>query len=302
VSVIAENADIGSVLLDGAAISPATFSAIPGSAFSAAIVSLTSGTHNTASPHPHGITVEGYNDFDSYSYPGGALFQFINPVGDANDPICTAQSNLGPPPSVCGTVTDNRPTEDVNHNNLLDPGEDLNGNGLIDKDTGIFFVQLAPGAVNLTLTVDPFVPGAGSVNYCVTLTNPNLAGTGEVVATDGAGNQCGTPISLLVNQPPMVSSSCSAIASSKLVTLTASDDHTAQGDIKIYVLDSATPAFSAGPFKSGDVLVIRSNPKQNPYSQALSGPYKAQVQVKGQALLVAQDGDGGRSGASPICQ
>jgi len=302
VSIIARNADIGLVLLDGVAVPGASFTAIPGTTYSAAIMALSSGTHQTTSPTPHGITVEGYNNFDSYSYPGGALFQFINPVGDANPPICTAQQNAGPPPSVCGTATDNRPSEDLNGNHVLDGGEDLNGNGQIDKDTGIFFVQLAPGSVNLAITVSPFTPGDPSVNYCVTLINPALSGSGTVVATDGAGNQCRTPINLTVNSGPSVSSTCVAIASGKIVTLAATDDVTPSADIKIYVGDSLTPGFLAGPYKAGDVLVVRTNPKQAPYARALGAPYTAQVQVKGTALLVGVDGDGIMSTATPICQ
>lgn len=188
VTIIANNADVGTLLLDGSPILASNYSPIPTTNFSAALVSLTQGTHTTSSTNPHGITVEGYNTYDSYIYPGGAMFEFINPVGDSNPPIITLTPNAGPPPSADGVATDNRPSEDINSNGILDPGEDLNGNGLIDEDTGIFFVELDAGATNLVLTVAPFVPGDGVVNFTVSLSDPNSSGSGDILVTDGAGN------------------------------------------------------------------------------------------------------------------
>ena len=197
VTIIAHNLDVGLLTLDGAPVPVGAFTPIAGTGFSSAIRALTSGTHTTASTHGHGITVEGYNQADSYIYPGGARFQFINPKGDANPPIC--QVNIS---GVTGTgsVTDNRPSEDTNGNDILDPGEDLNGNGQIDEDTGIFFVVLEPDSSNVNLTVDPFTPGDGVVNFMVTLINPGLPGLGTVTATDGAGNTCSTTMDLA---PPL---------------------------------------------------------------------------------------------------
>ncbi|MCF6148554.1 MAG: hypothetical protein E3K37_07840 [Candidatus Kuenenia sp.] len=207
VTVIAEDGDVsgGTILLDGVAIPAADFTAIGTTGFSVAIVELSSGVHNTASNGVHGITVEGYNNFDSYIYPGGALFEFINPTGDANPPICEIEIVAGDPPTATGTATDDRPSEDINGNDVLDDGEDLNGNGQIDEDSGIFFVELGVGAVNLTLTVDPFVPGDDSVSYNVELTDPTINGSGVVIVTDGAGNTCESEIELIVEDANVVS-------------------------------------------------------------------------------------------------
>ncbi len=196
-TVIAEDADVagGTILLDGSAIPAGDFTPIVSTGFSAAVVPLTQGTHTTSSNGVHGITVEGYNSFDSYIYPGGALFEFINPTGDANPPICGGMFNSGPPPFFAGTATDNRPSEDVNNNDVLDPGEDLNSNGQIDEDTGIFFIALEAGATNLNLSVDPFVPGDGSASYTVQQADTNLAAAGTVRVTDGAGNTCQQEVS-----------------------------------------------------------------------------------------------------------
>ncbi|MGY6276711.1 hypothetical protein [Methylomonas sp. MgM2] len=199
-SIIVPDSQIGIATLDGSVIPASSFSSISSSAYSVARLPLTDGVHSTSSNEGHGITVEGYNSYDSYIYPGGALFDFINPAGDANPPICSVQNNAGTPPSASGTVTDNRPSEDVNNNDILDPGEDLNGNGQIDTDTGVFFVELDPGATNLTLTVAPFTPGDGEATFGIGLTDPSLSGSGVLVGKDGAGNVCRETVNLNVSQ------------------------------------------------------------------------------------------------------
>ena len=175
VTIIADNADIGAgtILLDGAPVPAGNFTPIPGTNLSAAIEPIAGGTHSTSSlAAPHGITVEGYNSFDSYIYPGGALFQFINPP-ETDAPICVANVNAGPPPSASGSVTDNRP-----------------------DDSGVFFVTLLSGSTNVALTVDPFTPGDGQATFSVDLVDPNSSGNGTVQGTDGAGNTCTVEIDL----------------------------------------------------------------------------------------------------------
>lgn len=191
-TVVANDADLATITLDGVPIGAGAFSSIPGTGFSAATVPLPEGTHSTSSASPHGITVEGYNGFDSYLYPGGALFQFINPVGDANPPLCQLSCSVGPPAQCSGQGQDDRPSEDLDDDDVLDPGEDLNGNDQIDEDTGVFFVELGPGSTNLTLTVPPFVPGAGTVPFSVGTSGSPASGT--VIVTDGAGNTCQAPV------------------------------------------------------------------------------------------------------------
>lgn len=222
-SLIAPNSQIGVVKLDGAIVAASEFSPIASSGYSVARLPLTDGVHSTSSTLGHGITVEGYNDYDSYIYPGGAQFEFINPAGDANPPICSLQNNAGTPPSAGGSVTDNRPSEDINNNGILDAGEDLNNNGQIDTDTGVFFVELAPGANNLTLTVDPFTPGDGAVTYGISLTNPAISGSGELTGKDGAGNVCSQPVNLSVSQASCDANSDSQVNKADLAIIKAAN-------------------------------------------------------------------------------
>lgn len=163
VTVIAENGDVGSVLLDGLAIPGGSFVAIPGSGYSAARILIADGTHTTSSPNGHGITVEGFNSFDSYIYPGGALFQFINPE-EMDPPICECTVSGTPQRADC-VARDDSPS-----------------------DTGIFFIALEAGSDNIMLEVEPFTPGDPVVGFKVTLIDTIQNGSGVVRLTDGDGN------------------------------------------------------------------------------------------------------------------
>ncbi|MCI5135445.1 MAG: hypothetical protein D3920_10325, partial [Candidatus Electrothrix sp. AW2] len=197
-TIIAQSADVGSLLLDGSPLAASQFTQIGSSDYWVARPYLTDGVHSTESENPHGITVEGFNWYDSYLYTGGAMFEFINPIGDANPPECSFDNE-----SRTGTASDNRPSEDINGNGELDPGEDLNGNDLIDEDTGIYSVALSDDSVNLTLTVDPFEQGDGTASFSAALTDDSsVDGVGSILVTDGAGNTCQAPVEIISNQSP----------------------------------------------------------------------------------------------------
>jgi len=77
-TLIAPDGSIGSVTFDGTPIAAAQFTPIGSTGYSSALFAIAQGSHTTASPQPHGITVEGINSDDSYIYPGGAQLAFIN--------------------------------------------------------------------------------------------------------------------------------------------------------------------------------------------------------------------------------
>ena len=177
-SVIAEDDDVsnGTILLDGAPIPAGDFTAIGSTGFSYAVLELDEGTHSTASDGVHGITVQGYNPFNSYIYPGGAQFNFINQGDDLVAPNCDGSRDGD---TFAGSAED-----------LLSTDPD---------NTGIFFVVLSDDSANLVLDVDDFTPGAETVSYRVSLDDLTVSGSGTVVVTDGAGNQCRTPVSIVVD-------------------------------------------------------------------------------------------------------
>lgn len=185
-TIIADNNDVGSLLLDGVAVPAGSYTAIPGINFSSAVVPLIDGTHTTLSVNPHGITVEGFSGFDSYIYPGGALFGFINPVGDPFLPVCSVNTSGD---LASGSISDNTNDEDSNNNGVLDPGEDANNNGVLDADTGVFFVNVLTSN-NTSINVDTFNPGDGQVNVSIMRVDGSLPGNASVEGIDGAGNSC----------------------------------------------------------------------------------------------------------------
>lgn len=71
INVVAPNAAVGSVTLDGVPIPPAAFTPIPGSTFSGTQRPVALGAHNLAAPLPFGTFVYGFASADSYGYPGG---------------------------------------------------------------------------------------------------------------------------------------------------------------------------------------------------------------------------------------
>lgn len=72
-NIVAPTADVaaGNVRLDGAPVSPALFTSLPGTIYSAAQVPISIGSHTLLAPNPVGLYVYGYGKFDSYGYPGG---------------------------------------------------------------------------------------------------------------------------------------------------------------------------------------------------------------------------------------
>lgn len=71
VNVVAPNAAVGAITLDGVAIPAADYTPIGASGFSGTAVPVSLGSHNLAGPLPFGLTSYGFDLFDSYGYPGG---------------------------------------------------------------------------------------------------------------------------------------------------------------------------------------------------------------------------------------
>ena len=270
-TIIAKNTDIPTLLFDGAVLPVATYSAVAGTSYSVAIVELSEGTHSTSSTNPHGITVEGYNSADSYLYPGGALFEFINPQGDVKNPECRFQIDTGNPFAGSGDVTDNAISEDINANLKLDPGEDLNGNGIIDRDTGIFSLELLPGSVNLKLDFPIFVPGAKIVPYTVQAIQSGANSSGILKASDGAGNFCTvdvsnvvaipTPTSLPSITPTNTATSTPSITPTSFPTSTAISTPTLMPTLKPTL--TATPIYTSTPIPTATSTATKV-PTQTP--------------------------------------
>jgi hypothetical protein len=172
-TIITHSNDVGAVTLDGAPIAAADFTQIGTSDWYSAVLPLAEGTHSTYSPDTtHGITIEGYGTYDSYIFPGGALFAPIpDTLGDTIPPVCDLEYD--------GCVA---------YGSAEDPGPEA---------TGIHSVVLETGSVNLLLEVDPaFVPGDLTVSYTVSLIDDQQPGSGTVTVRDLEGNKCSSPVDL----------------------------------------------------------------------------------------------------------
>lgn len=73
INVVAPTSAVGSVFLDGSAISPGEFQPIGESGFSGAMLAVVGGVHTVAANVAIGVTAYGFGNADSYGYPGGML-------------------------------------------------------------------------------------------------------------------------------------------------------------------------------------------------------------------------------------
>ena len=71
VNLTAPTSRVGDVRLDGAAVPAAAWLPIPGTTYSGAVVDIEAGIHRVTSPVPVGTVVYGFDEYDSYGFPGG---------------------------------------------------------------------------------------------------------------------------------------------------------------------------------------------------------------------------------------
>ena len=106
VNVVAPDAAVGLVMLDGAPIPAGDFSSIGSSGFSGAQVSVALGSHTLVSTFPFGAFSYGFAPADSYGYPGGASYA---PPVTVTDLVLTPETDTNPvgtDHTVTATVTD----------------------------------------------------------------------------------------------------------------------------------------------------------------------------------------------------
>ena len=86
ISIIAKTSDVGNVQLDGSAVGSQHFTAIAGTDYSAATVNISEGQHRISSDDGLQVYTYGYNDNDSFAYPGGTglVDTILNPGGTAD--------------------------------------------------------------------------------------------------------------------------------------------------------------------------------------------------------------------------
>lgn len=106
VNVVAPNAAVGSILLDGTAIPAGEFTAIGTSGFSGAQVDVELGSHTLSGPLPFGVHSYGFASADSYGYPGGLSLSEVAEVTTVALAPKTATNPVGTQHCVTATVKD----------------------------------------------------------------------------------------------------------------------------------------------------------------------------------------------------
>jgi hypothetical protein len=137
-----------------------------------------------------------------------------------------------------------------------------------------------------------------------------------VTATDSSGNTSSCTFTVTVNDTEAPTSTCVPTTNPSgnnvpnagnnpksgqnpdgFYQLFGKDNCDAPSALAVYVKDSAS-SYIAGPFKSGDKVKITQAPGVTPNTKPMAGEVVAQIQLKGDALVVVQDTAGNTSVAA----
>ena len=154
VNVVTPTTEVGNVTLDGAAVPGGEFTPIPGTSFSSAQLDLTAGSHTMSSPNGFGIYVYGFDQDDSYGYPGGAAFAAINDLTALSITPPSQQVVVGNQACVTTTATDKngQPLAGINVNLALSGVNSSSTTGLTDANgqTPFCYTSTAKGTDTIT--------------------------------------------------------------------------------------------------------------------------------------------------------
>ncbi|MBX7043393.1 MAG: T9SS type A sorting domain-containing protein [Ignavibacteria bacterium] len=93
INVVAPNAVVGSLTLDAVPVPVVEFTPIGASGFSGAQLAVTPGSHTLAATLPFGVFQYGFNNDDSYGYPGGLS---LSPVAVVSGIDATPEFSINP--------------------------------------------------------------------------------------------------------------------------------------------------------------------------------------------------------------
>jgi hypothetical protein len=205
-NVVAPTASLGTVKLDGAVIPGATFTAIPGSAFSGAQLAVDLGSHTLEGARPFGVIVYGFADFDSYGYPGGLSLAPVATVSSISLAPKTATNPINTQHCVSATVKDQNsaPVVGVRVDFAVTGVNPTSGfsNTIADGTAGFCYTGANTGDDKITATVSGLSDTAaktwtsvGSTNTVVSYTGPASVQYSDPLALSGhLQTSTGTPI------------------------------------------------------------------------------------------------------------
>lgn len=173
INIIAPTSIVGTLTLDGVAVPAASFTAIGSTGFSGAQVQVNTGTHNLFGTLPFGVFMYGFNNDDSYGYPGGQSFSAVATVSSVVLSPKSGSASVSSSQCFTATIRDQ-------FNNPV-PG--------IRVDFGITGAN--PGQSGFA-----FTNSSGIATFCYAGAN---SGTDNIVASVGSLNDAGTFVWTLVN-------------------------------------------------------------------------------------------------------
>jgi hypothetical protein len=226
INVVVPSSATSNVLLDGAAVAPAKFSAIGSSGFSGGQLAVGIGTHNvttTSGNVPFGIWVYGYFNYDGYGYVGGTgLAKIVNLASITLAPK-TGSDPVGS--SHCVTAT------------LLN-SDSTPGAGRVDFT--VSGANTASGSV--------FADASGHAQFCYTGTS---AGSDSIVASVGSLSDTAAETWTAVQTMTPPSCALTAVIAGPPKALQITVQSATAGIQSVVVTESnnsdvVVPAFSAG--------------------------------------------------------
>ena len=196
VNVAAPDYALGTIYQDGVLIPNGAFTLIPGTNYYGAQRSVVQGSHTFTSTYPFGVFVYGWNNTDSYGYPGGCS---LSPVGTVHNVSLAPDTSYGQlnVDNICLTahVTDNffLPVQGVLVTFYVSGLNPLTGNGYTDASGNAQYCYTQMGVIagmdQVFAEVFGFHSDTAVVfwSYTPPCTNPT---NGGIVGSDQSG--CGT--------------------------------------------------------------------------------------------------------------
>ncbi|MBI5934520.1 MAG: tandem-95 repeat protein, partial [Chloroflexi bacterium] len=190
VNVVAPNAVVGTLTLDGTPVPAGSFTAIGSTGYSGVQLAISAGTHRLVSSLPFGVFVYGWTGYDSYGYPGGQAYAAVASIASL-DLTSDASVAVGATVNANALVKDSggNPLEGVRVDFVVTGSNSASGFGFTDISGNAPYSYTASNAGNdlITATVSSLMDTSN-----VTITPANTA----PVADDDSYN---TPKNTLLN-------------------------------------------------------------------------------------------------------
>jgi RHS repeat-associated protein len=255
-NVIAPTALLGSITLDGTALSAGSFTAIGVSGYSGAQVPLAVGAHTLGGPAGFGVSVYGFAQDESYGYPGGLnLSPTVTSVGVTVAPEASAHT-INTQGCVIATATDQ--------------------------------FQMPQGGATINFTVSGANPAitslqsdaAGQATLCYLGTH---SGTDQITASLAGAQATATIIWSPPNQPPAVTAGPDqtiVLPAAAILSATATDDGLPANTLNLFWTRVSGP---------GDVVFANANAANTTAIFTIAGAYVLRFSANDSALFASDD-------------